>query len=63
MKEVKCLDNGKTYMFDASSGLEAIHKMLYTLNLSCKDDKATIDLCNNRTWELKHNGKTYACLK
>lgn len=63
MKTVKCLDNGKTYMFDASSGLEAIHKMLYTLNLSCKDDKATIDLCNNRTWELVHNGKTYACLK
>lgn len=62
MQTVKCLDTDTTYTFEASSGLEAIHKMLYTLNLSCKDDNAMI-LCHEYTWELQHNGKTYACLK
>ena len=63
LKEVICLDDGNKYYFNAVSGLEAIHKALYSLNLIYKDDKATINLCNDRTWELVHKGKTYACLK
>lgn len=63
MKKVLCLDNGMEYRFTADSGHEAIQKMLYTLNLSHQDDDATIELCNDRTWCLTHNGKAYACLK
>lgn len=62
MKKVLCLDNGTEYLFDAASGYDAIQKMLYTLNLSCRDDKASIELCNGRTWSLTHDGKTYACI-
>ncbi len=62
MKAVTCLDDGNRFFFEASSGLEAMHKMLYTLNLVHKDERAILDLCNNRTWCLTHNGKTYSCL-
>ena len=61
MKKVLCLDNGVEYFFTAISGYDAIQKMLYTLNLSHEDKNAKIELCNNRTWSLTHNNKTYAC--
>ena len=63
MVRVLCLDDDKEYFVSAFNGHEAMKKMLYTLNLSHKDENAKIELCNNRTWSLVHNGKTYACLK
>ena len=62
MRKVFCLDNEKEYYFDAISGYDAIQKMLYTLNLEHQDDNAKIELQNDRTWCLVHNGKTYGCL-
>ena len=62
MKKVFCLDDGMEYFFVAISGYDAIQKMLYTLNITHKDTNAEIKLCNGRTWSLKHNGKTYACV-
>lgn len=61
MKKVLCLDDGKEYYFNAITGYDAIQKMLYTLNVSHKDESAEIELCNGRTWSLIHNGKTYGC--
>jgi hypothetical protein len=61
MKKVLCLEDGMEYLFDATSGYDAIQKMLYTLDIAHKDCKAKIQLCNSRTWSLEHNGKTYAC--
>jgi hypothetical protein len=61
MIKVFCLDDGSEYLFSAASGYEAMQKMLYTLNLSHKDGNAEGELCNGRSWSLKHNGKTYAC--
>lgn len=60
--KILCLDNGMEYYFVASSEYEAMQKMLYTLNVSNKDNNAKIELCNGRTWSLQHNGKTYACV-
>ena len=62
MKKVLCLENGNEYYFDANNGYDAIQKMMYTLNISHEDKDANIELCNNRTWNLTHNGKTYATL-
>lgn len=64
MRKVFCLDDGKEYYFTAISGYDAIQKMLYTLNIAYKDDNVVVvlELCNERTWSLKHNGKTYACV-
>jgi hypothetical protein len=61
MIKVFCLDDRVEYLFSATSGYEAMQKMLYALNLEHKDGNAEIELCNGRTWSLKHNGKTYAC--
>ena len=61
MIKVFCLDDGAEYLFSATSGYDAMQKMSYTLNISNKDRNAEIELCNGRTWSLKHNGKTYAC--
>ena len=63
MVAVTCLDDGNKYLFDAKNGEEAINKMLHTLNFWSRDEDAKIELCNNRTWCLTHNGKTYGCLK
>ena len=63
MRKVFCLDDGMEYFFVAISGYDAIQKMLYTLNISHKDNNAEIKLYNGRTWSLKHKGKTYACVK
>ena len=62
MIKVLCLDNGMEFFFNANNGYDAIQKMLYTLNLKCKDDNAKIELCNSRTWSLEHKGNTYACV-
>ena len=62
MKKVLCLEDGTEYFFNAISGYDAIQKMLYTLDIAHKDHRAEIELCNGRTWNLKHGGKTYACL-
>ena len=61
MIKVFCLDDRSEYLFTATSGYDAMQKMLYTLNLVNKDESAKIELCNGRTWSLQHNGKTYAC--
>ena len=63
MHRVLCLDDGTEYLFKAKNGYAAILNMLYTLNLSHRDNEAVVELCNDRTWCLTHNGKTYACLK
>lgn len=62
MRKVFCLDDGMGYFFVTISGYDAIQKMLYTLNITHKDDNAVLELCNGRTWSLRHNGKTYACV-
>lgn len=61
MKKVLCLEDSVEYFFTAISGYDAIQKMLYTLNIAHEDKNAEIELCNGRTWSLKHNGKTYTC--
>jgi hypothetical protein len=62
MKKVLCLEDGLEYFFNAISGYDAIQKMLYTLDIVNKDYSAEIELCNGRTWSLRHSGKTYACV-
>lgn len=62
MKRVFCLDDQTELYFSANSGYEAMQKLIYFLNLSHKDDNATIELCNGRTWSVVHNGKTYSSL-
>lgn len=62
MIKVFCLDDRRELNFFANSGYEAMQKLIYFLNLSHKDDNAKITLCNNRTWSVVHNGKTYGCL-
>ena len=61
-KKVVCLDDGTIMTFDASSGYEAMQKLIYTLNLSHKDDNVKIELYNGRTCVVVHSGKTYSCL-
>lgn len=58
---VFCLDTNEEFYFVADNGEDAINKMLYTLNVSHTDKNAKIQLINNRTWSLVHNGKTYGC--
>lgn len=62
MKKVLCLDTGTEMYFSAKTGYEAMQKLIYTLNLSHKDINAKIEICNNRTLSVLHNGKTYGCL-
>lgn len=62
MIKVFCLDDRMEYWFSAANGFDAINKMLYCLNLKHFDNNASINLCNNRTWELNHNENTYSCL-
>lgn len=62
MKKVFCLDDGKELLFFANSGYEAMQKLIYYLNLSHQDNNAKIELHNERTWSVVHNGKTYGCL-
>lgn len=62
MKKVLCLEDGSEYFFNAISSYDAIQKMLYTLDIAHKDHGAEIELCNSRTWSLRHSGKTYACI-
>lgn len=59
---VHCLDDGKVYYFNAKNGFDAMEKMKEYLNLSHLDKFARIDLHFNRTLEMDHNGKVYACL-
>lgn len=60
--KVLCLDDGKTYIFCAMSGYDAMVKMKYCLDLKHRDDNAKIELVNNRTWSMNHSGKTYSAL-
>lgn len=62
MIKVFCLDDRSEYWFSAVSGFDAVNKMLCYLNLKHLDGNASINLRNDRTWELVHNGNTYACL-
>ena len=61
MIKIFCLDDQRELSFFASSGYEAMQKLIYFLNLSHKDDNAKIELCNGRTWSVVHSGKTYGC--
>lgn len=58
---VKCLDDGKRCGFVTRTAYEALQKMIYTLNLSCKDDNAVINKTESglHLW-FEHSGKTYA---
>ena len=61
LKMVLSLDENKQYYFVATSGYDALTKMLYTLNLSKRDDAATITKLN-KSWSLVHGGKAYGAL-
>ena len=55
------MDDGKEFWFKCEDGKTAIKSMLYFLNIGQKDSKASIKK-NEKTYELNHSGKTYACL-
>lgn len=59
---VFCLDTGAWFSFSATSPREALEKMLYTLNLSRRDDAARITE-NKRTLSLEHCGLVYSVIK
>lgn len=59
---VFCLDSGTWFSFTAASPRDALEKMLYTLNLSCRDASARI-IANARTLSLMHCGLTYSVVK
>lgn len=61
MKQVYCLEDQRTYYFTATSGYDAILKMLYTLNTGKFDPHARIRKLNY-TWSLEHGGNTYGSL-
>lgn len=61
--KVLCLETGTEYYFQAKDGLDAIKKMLYTLNMSREDTRADIQLCNGRTWALTHTKNTYVAIQ
>ena len=61
MIKIFCLDDQRILSFFAESGYEAMQKLICFLNLSHKDDNAKIELCNGRTWNVIHCGKTYGC--
>lgn len=49
--------------FFAKTGIEAMQKALYTLNVSRLDSNAKIKMFGNgRTLAITHNGKTYSTL-
>lgn len=58
---VNCLDDGKSYGFDAKTAYEAMRKMLYTLNIKRNDENAVINKTESglHLW-FEHSGKTYA---
>lgn len=61
MIKVTCLDDGIEYWFTAKTPLEAMQKMLYTLNLSAFDRNATINKTESGMHlYIDHNDKTYA---
>lgn len=62
MYRVFCLEEEKNYYFDADSPYEAIMKMKRYLDISHRDNKYTIELCNGRTLALTHSGKTYGVI-
>jgi hypothetical protein len=55
------LDDKKEYLFTATSGYDAINKMLYYLNLGKKDPNSKIEKLRY-CWSLTHGGKTYSAL-
>lgn len=61
LKTVVCLDDMKEYYFAADNNYDAMTKMLYTLNLSKRDDSASI-VKLNKSWAIVHDGKTYGAL-
>jgi len=67
MKEligVLCLETGKTALYSAKTGMEAMEKALYTANISRKDNGAKIQAVgkDGRTLTFTHAGKTYSTL-
>lgn len=63
MIKVLCLDTGKELAFFAKTGIEAMQKALYTLNVTRLDNSAKIELFGGgRTLAFTHNGKTYSTL-
>ena len=53
MIKVFCLDDGVEYLFSATSGYEAMQKMLYTLNLEHKDKNAEIEFAKVGLYTIK----------
>ena len=61
--KVLCLDTGLEMVFSARTGLEAMQKALYTLDLRRLDKNAKIELAGGgRTLTMTHNGETYSTL-
>lgn len=61
MYRVFCLDDRKNYYYGASTPYEALTKHIYTLNLSDKDDTATINKTESGLHLYTiHRGKCYA---
>jgi hypothetical protein len=61
---VLCLETGKTALYFANTGMEAIQKALYTANVSKLDRTAKIEATgkDGRTLTFTHDGKTYSTL-
>lgn len=59
--KIRCLEDDKTFSFNAETPYEALSKMMYTLNLksfdkNCKINKTT----SGRILYIEHKNKTYA---
>ena len=62
MYKVYCLDDGREYYFDTNSALEAMKKIIYTLNLPKFDVEVQVINIGDRILTITHNDKTYSCL-
>ncbi len=57
------LDTGRRLYFNARTPLEAMNKLLYTLNTQRYDREARVLLAGGgRTLYLEHKGQTWSCL-
>lgn len=64
MFKIFCLENQKIFYYLADTIEEAMKKHLYYLNLSARDENASINTtASGKTIFLEHHNKTYCYLK
>ena len=56
------LDTGDKYIFTAKTAIEALQKMIYTLNISGKCDAIINKTESGKTLYFEHKGNTYAAV-